>query len=625
MPEREVFMLLKKEVWIKWLLIIAAALAGSYGISYILHLSGTIESTYHSLNGLFLVVLLFVWNTWIGGKEQKGELPRRRLVYAFLFVLFLALAFVMGYQLQALGMTEGGLTGKLKILLRSICLSMAFLPFGELLFAFFENKKAAVKKGKEWKPLKVFGLSLLVMFLCWIPVFLAYYPAIMTFDFHRQAGEAYLGFQWFNPYQPLAHTFLIWVGLQIGRAVGSLEIGMACYSIFQMLVLAAAFAYSISLIYRLVKRKWAVILLTVFCGIFPFISVLAVCVTKDIVFTSLFLVFMCLFVERTYFVQDKHKLLLDIVWVLEGIVMVLFRNNALYALAVFAVLFLVMVEKKQKIRTLVICLALVIGGKLAQEGVQLAMGTEIRSNKVEMFSVPIQQFGRVGHYHEFDMDEYERLVLDQYVSWTLWSKYNPPLADTLKGEVGAYQFEKNWESDYGKLFKDWISFGLKYPDEYVDAFLCLTCGYWFPDDRTWCEVLGYGADTRMGAIYTYNSVPTNIITEGIEHDSKLPGLEQRLEEIVSGNSFYNWPVLSLFCKPAFYFWCMILATMLMMYFRQKKNLMMTLFPVLYFCTLLLGPVVQIRYIFTIMAVVPLFFALICYEGRRKEPAETVTE
>ena len=133
------------------------------------------------------------------------------------------------------------------------------------------------------------------------------------------------------------------------------------------------------------------------------------------------------------------------------------------------------------------------------------------------------------------------------------------------------------------------------------------------DDRTWCEVLGYGADTRMGAIYTYNAVPTDVIPEGIAHESKLPGLEEAMEEIVSGNSFYNWPVLSVLFKPALYVWAFAMVLLLAIAFRERKKLMIMLLPLMYFGTLLLGPVVQVRYIFTMVAVLPLLWALFYYK------------
>ncbi len=608
-------MLTKKEIYIRYAITILAAWAGAYGVSYLFSLKEKDTFSYGIVPILVFVLCFFVWEKWLKQLQTGIKVERRKLLYAAVFVLAVSVSYVMGYQLQSLGMTDGGFKGKSLILLRGACLSMTVFPLVYQLFDMLQrayDKAQMACEQRSRNPKMIFGVSTLIIFVCWIPVFLAYYPAIMTFDFHRQVGEAARGFIWFNSYQPLAHTLLIWVALQIGNAVGSLETGMACYSIFQMLVLAVALGYVCTMVYRLVKKMWPVVLLVLFFGLFPFVSVLALCVTKDVIFTALFLIFMCLFVERSYFATGKRRMVLDILWVLEGLVMILFRNNALYAIAVFALFFVVMVEKKQKIRALVISLMLVIGGKGALEGIQVALGTTGRGSQVEMFSVPIQQFARVGNIHGEYLNEEDFQKISNLVGWDFWEHYNPPLSDTIKGGVGLYQFPYTWKGNYSGVLKTWAEIGLKYPNEYIDAFLALTCGYWFMDDRTWCEVLGYGVETRMGAIYTYNTVPLDIIPEGIAHVSKFPALEEKLEEIVSGNSFYEWPVLSVLCKPALYVWGLVLALLLALYFKERKKLMIMLLPFIYFGTLLLGPVVQIRYIFTIMVTVPLLLALVFY-------------
>lgn len=607
-------MLNKKQGCIRNVIALLAAWAGAYGVSYLFSLKEGNTFGYGIVPMLVFILCFFMWEKWLKQLQEEAKVERRKLLYAAVFIMAVSITYVMGYQLQSWGMTDGGFKGKALILFRGACLSMTVFPLMYQLFNLLQRAYDKAQKAKEAKsrnPWMIFGFSTLIIFMCWIPVFLAYYPAIMTFDFHRQVGEAARGFEWFNTYQPLAHTFLIWVALQIGNAVGSLETGMACYSIFQMLVLAVALGYVCAMVYRLVKKMWPVVLLVVFLGLFPFVSVLALCVTKDIIFSALFLIFMCLFVERSYFATGKRRMVLDILWVLEGLVMMLFRNNALYAVAVFAIFFVVMTEKKQKMQALILSLALVIGGKGALEGVQAALGVTIEGNKVEMFSLPIQQLARVGNIHGEYLDEDDFIKIDFLVGWDVWEHYNPPLSDTIKGAVST-RIPYTWEGNYLGVLQIWTEIGLKYPNEYIDAFFALTCGYWFMDDRTWCEVLGFGTDTRMGAIYTYNAIPLDIIPEGIDHVSKFPALEEKLEEIVSGNSFYQWPVLSVLCKPALYVWGLIFSLLLALYFKERKKLMILLLPFIYFGTLLLGPVVQIRYIFTIMITVPLLLALVFY-------------
>lgn len=595
---------------------------GVYGLSY---LSTLFTADYFS-NGIisvfvYAVVLVMLHHTYDNIRAIADPKSRRRRVLYALGVAFLfAVSMVLGYQLRMTMMTESGFRGKVLILWRALCLTVCVFPFGNYLFIGVEKLTGGLgEQGrKTWKSGKVFLGSMAAVFACWIPVFLAYYPAVMAYDFHRQSIEAAQGFAWFNNYQPLAHTWLIWVALQIGRAVGSYETGMACYSIFQMLVFAAACGYSCVTVYRLVKKKWPVFVMILFYGLFPFVSVLSVGVTKDVLFSALFLVFMSLFAERNFLCDEQKQKKIDVLWVLVGIVMMLFRNNAIYAVAVFTVFYLILGAKKQRVRILVMCLLLVIGGKGALEGVQILIGTEGRGSKVEMYSVPIQTFSRVGYYHGDELDPETYQIVNKYIPEEYWKKYNPALSDSVKNYISAFVYNTTWAPDIPQMLVDWVKVGLKYPNEYLDAFLILNSGYWFWDDVTWAEVFGSGLEGRMGALSTYTSSTSEQIPEGIAHISKFPALERLMENMVSANCFYDWPVISGFFKPCLYCWGLLLAVLASVYAKQKKKILVTLLPLIYLATMFLGPVVQVRYVLPMIVVLPLMLGVLACQERCTE-------
>ena len=589
---------------------------GTYGISYV---CGLATGTYFS-NGIisvaaFVVNYMMIKQAWeqLALLDNNKKAKKKRMLYSFGLSIFFSVLLIWGYQLKANGYTDPGIKGKGITLIRGMCLALVVWPYANYFFGWLEklsvSKEKKVNK-KQWKSKYVFLLSWLAIFVCWIPVFLAYYPAVMSYDFHRQSIEAVKGFAWFNSYQPLAHTWLIWLFLNIGQALGGYQTGMALYSIFQMLVFSVACAYSCSVIYRLMKNKVWVVLTVLFFGVFPIISVLSVAATKDILFAALFLVFICLYIERTICSENKRQKVLDVLWVLEGVIMMLFRNNAIYAMALFAICYLFIGKKKEKIKVLVMCVLLIVGGKLALEGVQAWIGTEGRGSKVEMFSVPIQQFARVGKLHGHEMDEEYYGLVATYVSQEFWEDYYPPISDTVKGNVGAYTFDQAWDNHYLEMLSAWIKVGLKYPNAYIDAFLELTAGYWFFDDVTWAEVLGFGTDGRFGAVYTFTSSVSDAIPEGIAHESKFPALEKVLEEIVSGNCFYDWPIISNLFKPALYCWILLLSMIAYIYTKQIDKLSIVLIPVVYLLTLYLGPVVQIRYVLPFIVLAPLMIAIL---------------
>ena len=599
----------EKRMWVYLLM----ACMGTYGVFYLGALVEIDHASYSVLGVLTLVVVF-----WLLVKTGKdiAALPdkrqrRRRCCYAGLICFLFSLSMIMGYQLQMNGMTDCGVKGKGLILLRSVCLAIAFFPVWNLFFRMVERWDAASGKpiptGKGWKPGVVFCISAAVIFVCLIPVWQAYYPIIMSYDFHRQVNEAAKGFAWFWPYQPIAHTWVIWVFLQLGKRLGDLEAGMAGMALLHMAVHALVAAYAASFIYRITRKKWTVVALVLFFGVFPLNTVMVVCTTKDVLFSELFLLFVLLLAECFFFSQGKKRLILEAVLLVEGCLMIQFRNNAIYAVAVFGICWVIAAPKKEKLRAFLLSLLLVLGGRGTDAAIQAALGIDKEPPKIEMYSVPIQQFARVGYYQAQTMDEEVRQMLAECIRPEYWGDYNAPISDSVKGSGGVI-FPMEGKGHWKEFFNKWVTIGMRYPNDFVDAFLELTRGYWFWDDRSFAECLGYGVEERMGILYTYTSSEIEGVGE-IEHVSRLPWLEEQLEKVVSGNVFYNWPVISVLFKCAFYFWGLCLMFVIDLFCRRRKQALLCAFPLLYMGTLLLGPVVCIRYIFPVMLTLPVLAAL----------------
>ncbi|MCI8697028.1 MAG: hypothetical protein HFH99_09655 [Lachnospiraceae bacterium] len=611
-----------RDIWMRSIL----AFLGTYGGCYLGSIAGIYRAAFSIMGAPLMLLMLWLLARTrkrleeIEDKKRLGRRVRYGAVVSFLF----SITMIAGYQLQNFGMTGLGVKGKVLILLRSACLAIAVFPFTDILFCAVEKipvHRTKQKRQGSWKAWKVFCLSAALIFLCLIPVWLAYYPIIMSYDFHRQIGEAAKGFAWFWPYQPIAHTWLIWLFLQVGHLLGNLQTGMACMALFQMLVYSLATGYACAFLYRILGKRWTVVAGILFFGVFPLNSVMVLCTTKDVLFGTLFLLFVLLLAERVFFCQGRKALVMDGLLVLEGCLMMQLRNNCIYAVAVFGIVWLLSAPKKEKLYVLLLCVLLVAGGKGTGMAIKAAIGTQLGTAKVEMYSVPIQQFTRVGHYHGEELDGKTREMLESYVPEECWQEYNPPISDAPKGVVAVTTFQENWDGHMGQMLADWFRLGIRYPNDYIDAFLELTRGYWFLDDRSYAECLGYGTEGRMGTIYTYNVSTMEDGTE-IPHESKFPWLEEQLEKIVSGNAYYNWPILSILFKSAFYVWGLLMVWIAFLFRRQKKQAILCLFPLLYMGTLFLGPVVQIRYVFPAMLVLPVAACLLL-EQEDSMPASEV--
>lgn len=586
-------------------------------MSYLYNLMAASGQFSQSVFSIALFFLLWVGMRYVGGKLEEIEdrkKRKRRVCYVLTSSLLLGVTFVMGYQLRMQGMTSLGVKGKLFILLVSAGISVGISPLVNMWFQILDKHKAGADAARDGikKPVKsgrVFLISWGVIYLCWIPVFLAYYPAIMSYDFNRQSIWAHLGYQWFTTHHPLIHTFLIKCFFDLGKVIGSYQLGMAIFSLVQMLILSAVYAYSCAMIGRLTRKRWPVVITVLLFALLPLHSVMVLCVTKDVLFSAFLLLFLLLLLERRMYrgkeAGKKGKLLLlDAVLAVTGILMLLFRNNAVYAFAVFAV-FCVLWSAKERVRVLILCVLILAGGQGAKVGMQTAMNAGVGS-EAEMYSVFMQQMCRTALNHENTLTEDEWSTLNYYVPAEYWHNYNPAIADSIKGNVTVTAFQ-NWKDDIPRMLKDWAEIGLRYPNDYIDAFLELTMGYWFLDDVSHAEVLGYGEGSEYGLIYTFNASQSDWF-EGIESHSYLPGLKEFYQSIVSGNGYYNWPVLSNLFKPAFYCWALLWIMISLLYRRQRSKLVLCMLPFWYLMTLLLGPVVNIRYVYPIIVAIPFLLA-----------------
>lgn len=604
---------IQKKLFLPLLCVLLAA-AGTAGTAYLGNLAaGNVLFSQSFLCVPIFLALFFFWRytaDQIQKEQAQSSSPRRRLVFGSLFSWFLGITLVLGYQIRTMLMTSGGFGGKLFILFMGFLTGCALWPFMDLIWRLCSKGIPTPADDSQGDtPLYqkqnrlVFLLSWGIIFICWIPVFLAYYPAVMAYDFNVQSIQVVTGI--YHTHHPLIHTGLLWIFFQLGKAIGSYSLGMAFFALFQMLILSAVMGYSCTIVWRLWKKKLPALLTVLFFGLLPIHSVLSVSITKDVLFSGFFLLFMLLLCEKE-FMGRRTGLWLDVCMVVTGGLMLLFRNNAIYAFVPFA-FFYILANRRKRLRTGLICLLILCLGKGGALALQYGLNAGTGSIS-EMCSVPMQQFARVGFLHGDALSEEDYARIDWYVYDEYWQRYNPPIADTVKITVAADGIE-HWEENLAATARDWLIVGLHYPNEYLDAFLCLTSGYWFLDDVSFAEVLGADLEGRMGALYTFNASSSSVF-EGIENHSLFPWLEQKMEEIVSANAFFQWPVISQLFKPALYCLLPVFGLLIFWYRREWKKELLVLLPLLYLGTLLLGPVALIRYAYPFILFAPVLLCMI---------------
>lgn len=472
---------------------------------------------------------------------------------------------------------------------------------------------------------KVWLISSAVIFAAWIPVWLAYYPAVFAYDAETQLGQVIS--QIYSTHHPLLHTLIMGGCMKLMWSVGGINAGMALYAVLQMVFVVVVIGWIIAEAHRLGARRWMLCIYGVFCAIFPAHAILAVSTTKDVVFSALVPVFVLL-IRRCVCEHERSHSSGNggggsHVYVLTGItagVMILFRNNALYALVLTLIVMTigyVMGRRSDRCKAMrfrpMLIVAILIGciaGSLINGGLKLILHAESGSPR-EALSIPIQQMARVYVQHGDDLDaglsEDLAVILGGSRDDTS-NRYNEHLADPVKKQV--------YMKAPGRFIKTWLKLGVRYPGDYMDAWLYTTEGAWYIGDTSVDRIYGEGADTGFGYLSTdIRSMPDGF--EVIPH-SYLPGLKKALERLVSDNVFERVPVIRLIFSPALYVWILVTYAYVSSVRRDRTAFVVLLYPLAVYLTILMGPAVLVRYMYPYMLLVILPMLPVCASERGDE-------
>lgn len=544
---------------------------------------------------------------------RPGE--RRLKVYSLLWGALMTAAYVLGCLMRRDGTAFGG--GKsLPVQIASLlCLTIsAAACIAPLLQGLSRphrqlyKKLESVKKYRLWQVWLFYGA---VIFLCWMPVFLAYYPSVFAYDAEGQLYQVIA--HDYSTHHPLLHTLFLGAFFRLGGVLfGSYPAGMAVHSVVQMLLMAAAFGYAAACLYRWGVPVCLRAAMLIFYALFPTNSILAISTTKDVLFSAFVLLFtlsVCGLADDAGEGREfgRKGWLLYMVW---AALLLLFRNNAVYAFVLTVPCLSLGLRKSNPEgvwkRYLLYSVAAFVLFAAGSAALRAATGAH-RGSPREMLSVPLQQMARTRVKAEGELSPEMRRELEKYLpsEWVA-AAYNPHLADPVKNRAVIHD-------DPAGLIRTWAKLGVSYPRIYVDAFLDNSIGYWFIEDRTHARIYGIGAQSGFGYLSTDNrAMPAGC--EITEH-SYLPGLRAWMEHIVSDNAYQKAPLIRVVFAPAFYWWMLCLYIAAALYRREYRLLLPAVFLLFYYLTLLLSPTVLIRYMYPFVVTVPV---LCCRLSARTE-------
>ena len=356
-----------------------------------------------------------------------------------------------------------------------------YFGVGGIIFSFLfllSTDKAAGKKVMHARSLhfnaKRFAVYSVILIVSWLPVFLVYYPGIIPGDATNSIGMLMGDQPWTNHF-PVFYTLIIGFFLKIGELVGNINLGVALYSITQLITMALAVGFMLEWLGRKeLRRIWIYSCIAYFCAV-PLFGNYAIVMWKDPWFSAaLILLVIYLYdnvVEEPGKFLEKKQLL-----VYAGLVMLicLLRNNGIYiaVLISFVLLFLYRHALKKVLAGVLIPLAIVslITGPVYQ--------TVFSAENVfaESVGIPLQQMartivmdGKITAEQEEVLDEI--LPIEEYKNL-----YSPFIVDPIKW---APDFDNDYLETHKKEFLEtWLGMMKDNLGEYVKQYLMGTYGFW---------------------------------------------------------------------------------------------------------------------------------------------------
>lgn len=452
-----------------------------------------------------------------------------------------------------------------------------------------KNKEKISKLNANKKQLIIF----LIIIVCWIPVFLAAYPGYFCYD----AYEEFLQYleERITTWHPPIHVFILgFIITHIANATYSFNIAIALYLFFQMLLIAGCFTYCISFLEKYNISKMIRIISVLYYALFPVIAMFAICSTKDTIFSALAVVSVILAIEA---LLDKEKFLNSkwnqIKFAIIIFLAIIFRNNAIYAYIPFLIIFAIAMKNKKILISIVSLIILyLIYIQIIYNVLQVS-----RTYNSEAFSVPLQQIARVYNYNYESLTKEELDTIYEYTTDKQLKEYLPECSDKIKDLVYLGNM------GYSRFFKLWFEIGLKNPGMYIDSFLENTLGFWYPDTI----IDGYNKKTPKlyGEETSYFAA---MCEQPGEEDSKIPWLRDIYYNISRHTDINKIPVISMLFSLGAMAWGLFICIGYNIY-KKRKEIVISLSIIFFlWLTVLLGPMVLVRYVLILFFGFPLILA-----------------
>ena len=472
------------------------------------------------------------------------------------------------------------------------------------------QKNHDVHRQKRWvkriSPNKVFIVSLAFLIGCWMPFWLTEYPAVFSYDSIDQFRQI-VGGQPLVDHHPIIHTLWIKMWYKMAVLIGLDDIVTACgfVSMVQLLMMATVFSAVIRCIYQKTERMGPALLGMAFYGLISYNGIYSVTIWKDVthgMVTVLLILLLCKYFGETKRTRRRSLLYLAEIMVC-GCMVCLFRSNAFYAYILW-VAGLTVYGMKNRDRGIVVTAVMTVVLCLIIKGPVYSSIAGGERRWTESMSIPLQQIAYCVAKGDELKEEEQKLLSELVEIERIPETYAPNTSDPIKVLFSEKDNTEYFMAHRGQYLKMYFQIGLRYPLDYLTAWIKETYGYWYPDVSYW--VYSRGIYENEYGIYSRPLVSESVVEKVRENTDR----------------YIERPLYGSFWCLGVFTWCLIIMTAYTIYRRRWELTIIYILPVFIWGTLLISTPVyaEFRYYYSIVGAFPIILFMPLFNRKQVKTA-----
>lgn len=492
---------------------------------------------------------------------------------------------------------SNGLMLAIKLVISPIGTYILFQHLFGCVFDILDNKK-----NKNITPISYklsFIIAFLIICLSWLAVLIIKYPGIIYPDTLNQIVQSF-GDRPLNNMNPLFHTLLIKAFYNISLSfTKDINIATFIVSLIQLAFCSFIYAYICKYIYKRTNNIYFYIATLLFYGFISYNVFYNISVSKDAMYAVFTTLLVCMIDNLCNEPSNKNIIL----FVITGILYSLLRNNGFYSLIAVTFVIIVLCFKFNFKKITITIISTLILTSVIRTPIYSAIIISSNKQYLEnnpnitspsfvgsfLFVVPFQQIANVV-VHDRELNEKEEWLIEEYIPFEqIKEVYNPILIDPLYSEIEKYCKPTRLNIPKIEYFKLWVELFLKYPLDYLEAYVNMNKYYFYPN--------------RYIENMYYTSIYPN--EYGIKYINNNETLVNKIETSYSNQK--NIPLVSSLFSPG----TVVFILLIGLYYcllKKNKTTFVSMFHLLINFIILMAFVPlndEFRYIYPVVACLPL--------------------